>query len=1395
MAHIRFGGNDEAVKAEPDAFDNTPVLDGNASGGVEGSDNWLEITVSQDTEVKDYSYSLFLRSITYEEGITNIPERTHYSNLMLEEVNLPESLRTIGSEAFAECPSLCYIRVYDGITQISEDAFANAPNLCLYIYTMEYDKVSYVEQYAITHRIPYVKRDLSQRQAYTLTYPDGTITVEEKDCLADDLLLKVILPETVKTIGSQAFAQCGMLNEVYLYDGITSLADDAFEGSARVRFILYVQDLDAVSYAEQYAIDHAIPYEKYLRPGSGSAVVELKDGDTSPITVKIDEPVFICVTDISAEAERLLVYLDEELVYAPALDQNTEIQFTHIFRDFGEHTLTAETYLGEEMIKVSPRKPVTVVGIRLQADREEAWTGETVNFAVEAYPEAAELSFYAEDLLFGTVPLTENIGSIAYAFTEAGEREVTARSVDGRVSRTLTLSIQCIGQLEQPVLEAGELQYVDNGLVCSWNTTENTDGYMLRVRNASGHEVERRIQDDGSERMTCVIPAGELGGEGSYQLYLMNYGYKYDQNESETITVELTADKTPRFTMDQQSVMTGEPVVFTFRAFDATSVELWCDGEVIETISLTDGRGTLTRTFTQSGDREMQIRALHTDGWSELSEVQLLKVTSLGTLDAVQVATEPVQLLGNSIQASWTAVKNADGYTVYFRNTSHDTLWQLDTADCVVRVPAEQVSQAGSYYFLVMAHGVDYDQSEGSAFVSVVEGLPGPVILTPEENEVCTNRVVTLTWEAVAGADSYVVSLARKTDQVDAAGQPVYEKVWAAPSETVNVGTALSYELTGLVYGEEYRVAVGTVAAIEDGTERVGWSERLFRCTDPDAAIITSVTMDPRSAIAGKTVTFTVLGNANTTRMEVYLQKAVGSNQGNTDTNALVQTLTPTPVDGGTVCIYSTVFEEAGEVTLRFVPCNAKSEKGEAFIQPVTVYPKSKLPDPVITAPAMDANVSTAGCKVTWDPVVLGPGETFGGYSVTVYKVGSTGHWEVIPGHTDSFVGNTCYYDIPAMAEGEYRVEVYTVLAGMNVPSAEFSGVSVVEFWMKDPAVAVTAPASYASCLTGSPIPMTGTAVGDVTKVAVQIVTAGINPKVLPVKDGAGNAVNYLVVDVVDGKFSAVLDPVENLAPANYGIEVYGFLDGMTIDPAATNIKNYRMISVESARLLADNHRTRHWKFDGGAVQFRVETGISVQNVVLYDRTSGSELPVTFTRDDTTAGVHIFHADTAVALSGEGLHEIVARDTDGHDLTTLALYIVTPTRDIPKSCPSGQTVRVWMYPVGQGGYLRDVTHADTLVQTGTCGDYLLVEVNGTSSGFVHKDKLEAPFVIVFPNDGFKLDLSMDMDVELRWTTNPRATSYKVSIDVEIINEQGKREIVTFEKPGLLPQQDEYQWTT
>ena len=493
-----------------------------------------------------------------------------------------------------------------------------------------------------------------------------------------------------------------------------------------------------------------------------------------------------------------------------------------------------------------------------------------------------------------------------------------------------------------------------------------------------------------------------------------------------------------------------------------------------------------------------------------------------------------------STSQSWTDVENADGYTIYFRNATNETLYELTTKELSISVPSDAVTENGDYYFLVVAFGAGYDQSEGSAGVAVSDRLPGPVILTPVEDEVCTSLSTMLTWEEVSGSGGYVVSLARKTDRVDEYGQPVYEKVWSAPNDTVNVGDTLSYELTGLVYGEHYRAAVGTITVLDDGSERIGWTERLFcvampelsvtliadnqtpyekqqltltalsshaltqavltdeagvavnvtssssketeggreftfvlseakQCRktytvtvsgvnemaavqpaiasvevewlDANAPAVNAVTMDPANAWPDMDVTFTITANANTTKLDVYWV--------NNGEASLMTTLTPVSSTAETVTFqYVRRFETDGDYAMQFTPLNADNEWSDGYPFACTILPKGKLPAPAVTNLVKGDSVPHAGYTVKWDPITLGDGMFFGGYSVTVYSWDeTTAWWKAMPGYYNVNVGLDCQYALPAMTEGRpYRIEVYAMAEGETIPSEELSGCTAIDF-------------------------------------------------------------------------------------------------------------------------------------------------------------------------------------------------------------------------------------------------------------------------------------------------------------------------------------------------------------
>jgi len=87
--------------------------------------------------------------------------------------------------------------------------------------------------------------------------PGSLTTIETEAFCGADALEVVILPDTVTSIGSRAFAESGLLY-IQIPASVTSIADDAFDGS-RLQMIY----CPSGSFAVTYAAEHGIPWCEY----------------------------------------------------------------------------------------------------------------------------------------------------------------------------------------------------------------------------------------------------------------------------------------------------------------------------------------------------------------------------------------------------------------------------------------------------------------------------------------------------------------------------------------------------------------------------------------------------------------------------------------------------------------------------------------------------------------------------------------------------------------------------------------------------------------------------------------------------------------------------------------------------------------------------------------------------------------------------------------------------------------------------------------------------------------------------------------------------------------------------------------------------------------------------
>ena len=112
----------------------------------------------------------------------------------LEEVVLPDSLSSIGYNAFLLCNSLTSITIPDSVTSIGGGAFLSCSSLT------------------------------------SVTIPDGVTAIGDGAFYDCDSLTSITIPDSVTAIGDGAFYDCGSLTNIMIPDSVTSIGESAFSG-------------------------------------------------------------------------------------------------------------------------------------------------------------------------------------------------------------------------------------------------------------------------------------------------------------------------------------------------------------------------------------------------------------------------------------------------------------------------------------------------------------------------------------------------------------------------------------------------------------------------------------------------------------------------------------------------------------------------------------------------------------------------------------------------------------------------------------------------------------------------------------------------------------------------------------------------------------------------------------------------------------------------------------------------------------------------------------------------------------------------------------------------------------------------------------------------------------
>ena len=169
---------------------------------------WSETNYSSLTTVA-IPESVTRNGITY--SVTSIGERAFYECQSLTSVTIPNSVTSIGGYAFVSCDSLTSITIPESITSIGESAFAYCRNM----KSVVWNAINCADFSYSSYEGPFGdQRYNSAITSFSFTFGDSVQHIPAYLCYGMSMLKSITIPNSVTSIGTQAFYGCSGLTSV-----------------------------------------------------------------------------------------------------------------------------------------------------------------------------------------------------------------------------------------------------------------------------------------------------------------------------------------------------------------------------------------------------------------------------------------------------------------------------------------------------------------------------------------------------------------------------------------------------------------------------------------------------------------------------------------------------------------------------------------------------------------------------------------------------------------------------------------------------------------------------------------------------------------------------------------------------------------------------------------------------------------------------------------------------------------------------------------------------------------------------------------------------------------------------------------------------------------------------
>ncbi len=158
---------------------------------------------------------VYLRSVNLPDGLNYLGMNVFQNCESLTTITIPESLTEIRDRAFQHCKSLLSIKLHDGITKIGRNAFEYCESL---------------EQFTFPAGLTEISQTMLSEcyKLKNLYIPEHITSIGRSAFWGDKALETVNIPQNIKVLDSTVFYGCESLRSIKLPEGLTSIGNGVF---------------------------------------------------------------------------------------------------------------------------------------------------------------------------------------------------------------------------------------------------------------------------------------------------------------------------------------------------------------------------------------------------------------------------------------------------------------------------------------------------------------------------------------------------------------------------------------------------------------------------------------------------------------------------------------------------------------------------------------------------------------------------------------------------------------------------------------------------------------------------------------------------------------------------------------------------------------------------------------------------------------------------------------------------------------------------------------------------------------------------------------------------------------------------------------------------------------